>query len=87
MVTTMAAEDDNNEVNGNVAMGNNDGDGTTGDDNDGDSATGDKFEDDGGGTMGDDDDDDDDGDATQRRNGIRQRLWMSLLGQWRWRTR
>ena len=43
MVTTIAAEDDDNEVDGNGAMGNNDGNGTTGDDNDGDSATGDKF--------------------------------------------
>ena len=34
MATTMVADDNNNEVDGDGAMGNDDGDGATGDDND-----------------------------------------------------
>ncbi len=66
---TMAVEDDDNEVDGDSAMGDNDGDGATGDNNDGDDDGEDDDNDDGNGAMdngatGYDHDDDDNG---QRR--------------------
>ena len=51
MAMTMAADNEDNEVDGDGATSNDDGDGATGDDNDGDGAMGD-------GATGNDNDDD-----------------------------
>ena len=51
MATTMAADDNDNKVDGDGAMGDDDGAGTTGDDNDNDDIGDDN--DDGDGAMGD----------------------------------